>query len=71
MFAEAGGGFARPENRKAFNALTEGFLGKCLGGRVEPIGQDLQGSSLSVPHGADGVPGLTEALKTHKAQIKK
>ncbi|ALN80755.1 S9 family peptidase [Lysobacter antibioticus] len=71
LFADEGHGFARPENRKAFNALTEGFLGKCLGGRVEPIGQDLQGSSLSVPHGADGVPGLTEALKTHKAQSKK
>ncbi|MET4729054.1 dipeptidyl aminopeptidase/acylaminoacyl peptidase [Lysobacter enzymogenes] len=71
LFPDEGHGFARPENRKAFNAITEGFLGACLGGRVEPIGQDFQGSSLTVPAGADGVQGLSEALKTHQAQIKK
>jgi dipeptidyl aminopeptidase/acylaminoacyl peptidase len=36
VFPDEGHGFARPENSKRFNAETEAFLGKCLGGRVEP-----------------------------------
>ena len=71
LFPDEGHGFARPENSKAFNAVSEGFLGQCLGGRAEPIGGDFAGSSISVPTGADGVPGLADALKTHKQEIKK
>ena len=71
LFPDEGHGFARPANSKAFNAVAEGFLGKCLGGRAEPIGNDFAGSSISVPTGADGVPGLAEALKSHKQEIKK
>jgi dipeptidyl aminopeptidase/acylaminoacyl peptidase len=40
VFPDEGHGFARPENNKRFNAETEVFLGKCLGGRVEPAGPD-------------------------------
>lgn len=36
VFPDEGHGFARPENNMAFNAATEGFLAKTLGGRVEP-----------------------------------
>ena len=71
LFPDEGHGFARPENNKAFNAVTEGFLAQCLGGRAEPIGQDFAGSSISVPAGADGVPGLAEALKGHTQEVKK
>ena len=71
LFPDEGHGFARPANSKAFNAVTEGFLGECLGGRAEPIGNDFEGSSISVPTGAAGVPGLVEALKTHKQEIRK
>ena len=71
LFPDEGHGFARPENNKAFNAVTEGFLAQCLGGRVEPIGKDFTGSSISVPVGADGVPGLAEALKGHTQEVKK
>jgi dipeptidyl aminopeptidase/acylaminoacyl peptidase len=35
-FPDEGHGFARPENRMAFNAATEKFLAEYLGGRVEP-----------------------------------
>ncbi|MFW6412580.1 MAG: alpha/beta hydrolase family protein [Oceanicaulis sp.] len=63
LFPDEGHGFARPENRLAFNAVAEGFLGECLGGRVEPIGDAFQGSSLSVPAGEDYVDGLSEALE--------
>jgi dipeptidyl aminopeptidase/acylaminoacyl peptidase len=71
LFPDEGHGFARPENSKAFNAVAEGFLSKCLGGRAEPIGQDFTGSSITVPEGADGVVGLADALKSHKQEIKK
>jgi len=36
VFPDEGHGFARPENNRRFNAATEAFLGKYLGGRVEP-----------------------------------
>ena len=70
LFPDEGHGFARPENSRAFNAVTEGFLAQCLGGRAQPIGNDFAGSSISVPAGAEGVPGLAEALKTHTAAVK-
>ena len=36
LFSDEGHGFARPENRMAFNAAAEEFLAKYLGGRYEP-----------------------------------
>lgn len=36
VFPDEGHGFARPENRMAFNAAAEEFLAKYLGGRYEP-----------------------------------
>lgn len=62
LFPDEGHGFARPENRTAFNAVTESFLSEHLGGRYEPIDDDLQPSTIQVPTGADGVPGLADAL---------
>ncbi len=62
LYPDEGHGFAKPENHTSFNAVAEGFLGQCLGGRVQPIGDDLEGSSITVPEGADIVPGLREAL---------
>jgi dipeptidyl aminopeptidase/acylaminoacyl peptidase len=61
LYPDEGHGFARPENRTSFFAVTEGFLARCLGGRQEPIGSDFAGSSLKVLEGADYVPGLKEA----------
>ena len=57
-FADEGHGFARPENRLAFYAVTEAFLAKHLGGRVQGVGDDFKGSSLKVETGAELVPGL-------------
>ena len=62
LYPDEGHGFARPQNNLSFAALAEAFLGRCLGGRVQPIGDDLSGSSLTVPVGAAEVPGLVEAL---------
>ncbi len=61
-FPDEGHGFVRPPNNLSFNAITEAFLAKCLGGRFEPIGDDFTGSTLQVLEGADQVPGLTAAL---------
>ncbi len=71
LFPDEGHGFQRPENAKAFNAVAEAFLGECLGGRVQPIGNDFIGSSITVPQGAADVPGVAEALKTHTSDVRK
>ena len=70
LFPDEGHGFARPQNRLAFNAVAESFLGKCLGGRVQPIGEDFAGSSISVPNGAALLDGLASALEAHEAAVK-
>jgi dipeptidyl aminopeptidase/acylaminoacyl peptidase len=63
LYPDEGHGFARAENRTSFYAVSEAFLSKCLGGRFEPVGNDFKGSSITVPKGADDVPGLSKALK--------
>jgi dipeptidyl aminopeptidase/acylaminoacyl peptidase len=62
LFPDEGHGFARPENRQAFNAVTELFLARHLGGRVQPIGMDFKGSTIKAPAGADELPGLADKL---------
>jgi dipeptidyl aminopeptidase/acylaminoacyl peptidase len=62
LYPDEGHGFARPQNRTSFYAISEAFLSTCLGGRYEPVGKDFAGSSLQVPEGAKHVPGLVEAL---------
>ena len=58
VFPDEGHGFARPVNNIAFNAVTENFLAPCLGGRAEPIGNALEGSTAEIRHGAEFVTGL-------------
>ena len=62
LYPDEGHGFARPENRMSFNAVTEIFLAQCLGGRYQPIGDDFKGSTIKVPAGADHIPGLADVL---------
>jgi dipeptidyl aminopeptidase/acylaminoacyl peptidase len=63
LYPDEGHGFARPENTLSFCAIAEAFLAKCLGGRCEPIGGDFTGASLTVPAGAQDIPGLGAALR--------
>jgi len=63
LFPDEGHGFAKPNNNIAFNAVTESFLAKCLGGRAEPIGETVRNSTAEVPAGAEYSPGLAAALK--------
>jgi dipeptidyl aminopeptidase/acylaminoacyl peptidase len=67
LYPDEGHGFARPQNRLSFYAVTEAFLAKHLGGRAEPIGGDFTGSSITVPTGAEGIPGVKTALDAAKA----
>jgi dipeptidyl aminopeptidase/acylaminoacyl peptidase len=62
LFPDEGHGFARPENNTAFFAAAEHFLAACLGGRAEPFGKVLKGSSITVPAGGEFTPGLEAAL---------
>ncbi len=62
LYPDEGHGFARPENRLSFFAIAEAFLAQHLGGAYEEIGNDLEGSSVTVPVGAEDVPGLANEL---------
>jgi dipeptidyl aminopeptidase/acylaminoacyl peptidase len=62
VYPDEGHGFARPENRKSFYAISEAFLAKHLGGRAEPIGSDFEGSSVQVPTGAEDLPDVARSL---------
>ena len=62
LYPDEGHGLARPENNLSLWAVAEAFLAEHLGGRVEPIGDDFEGSSITVPVGAEHVPGLADAL---------
>lgn len=62
VYPDEGHGFLRPANSMSFNAITEVFLGECLGGRYEPIADKIEGSSVEVPVGVEHIPGLAEAL---------
>jgi len=58
VYPDEGHGFVRLENRLSFHALAESFLAGCLGGPYEPVGDDLRGSSITIPHGKSEIEGL-------------
>jgi dipeptidyl aminopeptidase/acylaminoacyl peptidase len=62
LFSDEGHGFARPENRLAFYAVAEAFLAKHLGGRYEALGDACRGSTITIPSGAEDIPGLVGKL---------
>ncbi|HJM84597.1 MAG TPA: S9 family peptidase [Candidatus Marinimicrobia bacterium] len=66
VFPDEGHGFNRQENIFAFWGITELFLAKYLGGRAEPIGDKLEGSSASIPVGINHIRGLKKSVKTPK-----
>ncbi len=62
VYPDEGHGFLRPANSNAFNAIMEVFLANCLGGRYEPIANQIEGSSTQVPVGVEHIEGLAGAL---------
>ena len=67
LYPNEGHGFARPENRQSFFAVSEVFLAPILGGRSEPFGDMMKKSSMQVLEGLQYVPGLNDALGTKPA----
>ncbi|MBS2016442.1 MAG: S9 family peptidase [Deltaproteobacteria bacterium] len=63
LYPDEGHGFARPENRKSFNAVAEIFLAQCLGGPYQPIGDDFKGATITVPAGKEQISTLGDAIK--------
>ncbi|MDC8773033.1 S9 family peptidase [Roseateles albus] len=61
LYPDEGHGFNKPNNRIGFNAMAEAFLGQCLGGRVEPLGETVRQSTAHIVTGAEHVPGLQAA----------
>jgi dipeptidyl aminopeptidase/acylaminoacyl peptidase len=66
VYPDEGHGFARPENRLSFYAVTEAFLATHLGGRYEPLGDAFANASIIVETGADEIPGLADALNPRR-----
>jgi dipeptidyl aminopeptidase/acylaminoacyl peptidase len=66
VFADEDHGLDDPANRKSFNVLTEIFLAQCLGGPFQPIGEDIAGSTMTVPVGAHHIYGLRDAMGLKK-----
>ena len=58
LYPDEGHGFARPENNLSFMAITEAFLSRTLGRRLEPIGEAFNGSSVRILNCGDEIPGL-------------
>ena len=46
LYPNEGHGFARPENRASFYAYAEEFLAEVFSKKFEPLGQDIQSSSV-------------------------
>ena len=63
VFPDEGHGIARPANARALTAIVEAFLRGCLGGRAQPVGTALDGSTLQIPIGRGFVAGLDPALR--------
>ena len=69
LYPDEGHGFVGEQNRMSFNAVTEAFLAKHLGGEFEPVGDDFTDSSIYVPIGAADVPELQDALPADRRQM--
>ncbi|MFN7930813.1 MAG: prolyl oligopeptidase family serine peptidase [Blastocatellia bacterium] len=55
--------FRQPDSWESFFAIAEAFFHDHLGGRSEPIGNDLRGARLDVRAGSEYIPGLSQAMK--------
>ena len=69
LYPDEGHGFSGEDNRMSFNAVTEAFLAKHLGGEFEPVGEDFEEASIYVPTGSESVPGLEDALPADRKQM--
>lgn len=61
LYPDEGHGLSRPANKLSFMALVEQFLSVHLGGRCEPIADELERSSLRLLAGQEQVVSLSRA----------
>jgi dipeptidyl aminopeptidase/acylaminoacyl peptidase len=66
LYPDEGHGFVRPQNNYSFFAITEVFLAQNLGGRYQPLSDELEGSSVAVSVGGEHIPGLAAALTARR-----
>ncbi len=57
-YPDEGHSLTRQPNRLSFHAVAEAFLARYLGGRCEPFGSDMEGSTMLVDAGADLIADL-------------
>lgn len=68
VFPDEGHGFLKPENSKAFYAVAEEFLSRCLGGKMLEQDEDFVDASLQIRVGDDLIPYAKEALAKRRQQ---
>lgn len=59
VFPDEGARLVGVQNRLAYLAVLEHFLGDCLGGRAEPAAAAFEGANMIAYDGASTVPGLS------------
>lgn len=70
LYPDEGHGVLRVPNVESYDAITEAFFAKCLGGRSQGLGETVQHSDVTVPEGAGLIPGLTAALAARNRAVK-
>jgi dipeptidyl aminopeptidase/acylaminoacyl peptidase len=64
FYPDEGHGILRSANALSVQAITEAFLARCLGGRLEPLhASDFEGSSVEVRAGAAQWPELRRMIE--------
>jgi dipeptidyl aminopeptidase/acylaminoacyl peptidase len=58
LYPDEAHGLAKPQNKLSFYATAEGFLGRCLGGPVQPLADDFRGASAFTMAGLNYLPDL-------------
>lgn len=56
------GSLLSPLNQRGYYAVLEAFFAECLGGKLQPIGEDMRAAGLEIPVGAEHVPALSAVL---------
>ena len=72
LYPDEGHDYARKEDWISLFAVAERFFHEHLGGRYEPIGNDLIASNVEVLEGGNLIPDLAAAIqsKTRSASVK-
>jgi dipeptidyl aminopeptidase/acylaminoacyl peptidase len=61
LYHDEGHGLSRTDNQLSYYAIVEAFLARYIGGRAQPIGDELGAATYTVLAGLEHVPGLRAA----------